>query len=116
MPACLGFDALLASDAETAAAALRERGDKIRAVILDLTMPHVGGLECLRELRHIKADVRVIISSGYGEQDALQKFPSGTVSAFLHKPYRVDELRRCLDRTLRGVVSTTDEPAHTHGV
>jgi putative pyruvate formate lyase activating enzyme len=43
-------------------------------VLLDMTMPHMDGEETFRELRRIKADVRVILSSGYSEQDATVQF------------------------------------------
>ena len=38
-------------------------------MLLDLTMPHMDGEETFRELRRLDADVPVILSSGYNEQE-----------------------------------------------
>ena len=46
----------------------------------------------LRELRRIRRDVRVILSSGYSEQDAADGFEADRPSAFLQKPYRPAQL------------------------
>jgi len=38
-------------------------------ILLDLTMPRLSGEEVFREMSRIRSDVRVILSSGYNEQD-----------------------------------------------
>jgi DNA-binding NtrC family response regulator len=40
------------------------------------------------ELRRIRPDVKIILSSGYHEQDAIQQFVGQTGTVFLQKPYR----------------------------
>lgn len=46
---------------------LQRCGDEVSLVILDLSMPGMGGLEVLPELRRIRPDVPVLVSIGYGE-------------------------------------------------
>ncbi|MBC7961403.1 MAG: response regulator, partial [Steroidobacteraceae bacterium] len=65
----------------------------INFVILDLTMPHMDGEQTFRELRRLKPDVRVIISSGYNEQEVTQKFVGKGLAGFIQKPYRLSVLR-----------------------
>jgi len=62
-------------------------------VILDLTMPHMDGEQCFRELRRLDADVRVIMSSGYNEYEVSQKFAGKRLTGFIQKPYKLSTLR-----------------------
>jgi two-component system cell cycle sensor histidine kinase/response regulator CckA len=68
---------------------------EISLVILDMTMPVMGGVEALSALHAADPRVRVLGSSGYSEQEALQQFGSG-LAAFLQKPYTVRQLYECV--------------------
>ena len=96
-----GFTVLTASDGWEALEVFRAHRDAIDAVLLDLTMPRLGGAEVLRDIRRERADVPVILSSGYDEQDALAHFPGAGLAGFIQKPYRADDLlvkvRQALD-------------------
>lgn len=59
-------------------------------------MPRMDGEETFRELRRIKPDVRVVLSSGYNEQEVTQKFIGKGLAGFIQKPYRMAELGRKL--------------------
>jgi CheY-like chemotaxis protein len=85
----LGFEVITARDGREALELYRDRADEIRCVILDLTMPHMNGEECFRELRRLREEVRVILSSGFNEQDATQRFVGKGLAGFLQKPYRL---------------------------
>jgi PAS domain S-box-containing protein len=95
-----GFKVLLASDGLEALHLFRESSAEIVAVLLDMTMPNLGGEETFRELRRLKADVKVILSSGYTEQDAIEHFANKGISGFIQKPYRpaslIEKLRALL--------------------
>ena len=69
-------------------------------MLLDLTMPHLDGEARFRELRRIRADVRVILSSGYNEQELIERFAGKGLAGFIQKPYRpaqlADKLREVL--------------------
>ena len=83
----VGFEVLLAADGREAVEVFRERGHEIRVVLLDMTMPHMGGEEAFSELRRIRDDVRVILSSGYNEQEATNRFAGKGLAGFIQKPY-----------------------------
>ncbi|MBJ6724188.1 PAS domain S-box protein [Geomesophilobacter sediminis] len=95
----LGFDVLTAKDGREALGIFREHQD-IKAVILDLTMPHMDGEETFRELRRTRSDVRVVMSSGYNEQEVCQRFLGKGLAGFIQKPYRLAELGAVLRETL----------------
>lgn len=96
----LGFKVIQAVDGRDAVARFMEHSDQICCVLLDLTMPHMDGEECYRELRRIRNDVRVIMSSGYNEQDVTQRFLGKGLGGFIQKPYRMESLSRTLQNIL----------------
>ena len=96
----LGFQVLCAADGGQAIALFRGQAPRISGVILDLTMPNLDGVQTLAELRLIRADIPVIISSGYSEQDVLHRFAGMQLSGFIPKPYTLDGLRTALARSL----------------
>ena len=70
--------------------------DSIDLVILDLTMPVMDGVECLRQLRERHRDVCVLLSSGYSDDEVQRKYGNNDLAGFLPKPYNLDTLRRAL--------------------
>ena len=87
-----GFEVLVAEDGREALARFLANKDRIALVILDLTMPHLDGEACYRELRQVQPDVRVILSSGYNEQDVVNRFAGKGLAGFVQKPYTSEEL------------------------
>ena len=96
----IGMTVLPAADGQEAVDADGERGDEIDCVILDLTMPHMDGEEAFRELRRIRPDIRVIMSSGYNEQEVTQRFVGKGLAGFIQKPYELQKLAAILRRVL----------------
>ena len=60
---------------------------KIDAVLLDVTMPELGGEETYRDLKRMEPDVQVVITSGYNEKEATTGFPGKALAGFLQKPF-----------------------------
>jgi PAS domain S-box-containing protein len=89
----LGLSVLTARDGRQAVDVFRAHVDEIDAVLLDLTMPCLSGEEAFSEMRRMRPDVRVILSSGYDEQDATTRFHSQDLAGFIQKPYRIGDLK-----------------------
>ena len=98
----MGFSVLTATDGREAVEVFRKHADQIDCVLLDLTMPHMDGEQAFRELRRIRPDVKVILSSGYNEQDATQHFGAKGLAGFIQKPYVMATLRAKLMEVLPG--------------
>jgi signal transduction histidine kinase/CheY-like chemotaxis protein len=88
----LGFDVVTANDGCEALEAYKAETD-FRFVILDLTMPHMDGEQCYRELRKLNPDVKVILSSGFSESEVTQKFAGKGLAGFIQKPYKLSVLQ-----------------------
>ncbi|WP_321369052.1 PAS domain S-box protein [uncultured Desulfuromusa sp.] len=93
----LGFNPLTANDGKDALEVFKKNAE-ISLVILDLTMPRMGGEECFRELKRLKPDIRVIVSSGYNEYEVSQKFIGKGISGFVQKPYKFSVLQEAIKK------------------
>ena len=97
----MGFEVVTASDGLEALDRFRHSSVPIRAVVMDLTMPHMDGVETFRELRRLDGDCRVILTSGYNEQEAIQGFLGKGLVAFVQKPFLRGDLQRALRLALQ---------------
>jgi two-component system, cell cycle sensor histidine kinase and response regulator CckA len=100
MVEAFGFDPILSVDGREAVAAFRARGGAFAVVLLDMTMPHLSGLEAFREIREVNPQAKVILMSGYSEEDATSRFAGHGLDGFLHKPFRPCDLREKLHAIL----------------
>jgi signal transduction histidine kinase/CheY-like chemotaxis protein len=96
-----GFEVLEASDGQEALDVYRQRSREIDLVLLDLTMPRMNGQEALRELRLIREDARIILSSGYPESDAVGRGVELASVVFLQKPWGPAALMESVRSALR---------------
>ncbi|MCK5131152.1 MAG: PAS domain S-box protein [Candidatus Sabulitectum sp.] len=74
---------------------------KVDLVILDITMPNMDGDEAFREMKKLRSDIPVIISSGYSEHEVIARFPDEYPDGFLQKPYSADELQSKIRAVLK---------------
>jgi len=95
-----GFSVLTAEDGEVGTEVFRNHQHEVCAVLLDMTMPKMDGEACYRALRAINPDVIVILSSGYNEQDATNRFTGKGLAGFIQKPYLPDALRDMVFKAL----------------
>jgi two-component system cell cycle sensor histidine kinase/response regulator CckA len=98
----MGFQVLLAEDGSKGVEVFRDRAREIRCVLLDLTMPHMDGEETFREMQRISPNVQVVLSSGYNQQDVVQRFVGKGLAGFIQKPYTMDALRGVLEAVIYG--------------
>lgn len=96
----LGFQAVTAADGPEAIELFKKDPAAFQCVILDMTMPKLDGEATFRELIKIRKDVRVIMSSGFSEQEISGRFEDNTIAGFIQKPYRVSALARILQKAI----------------
>jgi PAS domain S-box-containing protein len=90
----LGFDTISAIDGRDALEVIQRIGDRVTAVLLDLSMPRMGGQETFRHLRAHYPHLPIIMMSGYTEEAvASQVTGSGPgMAVFLQKPFLAEDL------------------------
>ncbi|HHM02690.1 MAG TPA: PAS domain S-box protein [Caldithrix abyssi] len=96
-----GMTPYMAVDGRQALDIFRAHQQEIKVVLLDMTMPRMDGIETFRELRRIKPSVKVILSSGYNEQDATNSFVGKGLAGFLQKPYKAARLIEMVRKVLK---------------
>jgi two-component system cell cycle sensor histidine kinase/response regulator CckA len=87
-----GYTVELARDGAEAVERLRSGGEQVKLILLDLTMPKLGGAEAAAELRRLQPDVPIVAMSGYGDIEVMQRFSEVGVDEFLPKPFTPDQL------------------------
>jgi len=83
----IGMRVMKAADGVEAVEIFKTHHAEIDAVLLDMTMPRMGGEETFVQLRRIDPKVKVVLSSGYNEQDATNRFAGKKLAGFIKKPY-----------------------------
>ena len=101
----LGYDCVCAADGEEALRLYREASGgpgAFKAVIMDLTIPGgMGGAEAVKKLLEFDPRAKVVVSSGYSDDNILAGYSAAGFSAALSKPYRYEELAELLEKLLR---------------
>jgi CheY-like chemotaxis protein len=85
----MGFRVETAGSAREATARVGHAGAAYDAVIIDLGLPDRSGAELAREIRDSRADVPIVIASGYDETVLDEALAEDTRVGFLGKPYGV---------------------------
>lgn len=95
-----GFKVLVANDGVQAMEIFRENKEFISAVVLDLSMPRMDGQQTFSALRMIVPRIKVLMTSGYSEEEMMTRLAGKTPAGFIQKPYMpgalVDKVRRIL--------------------
>ena len=92
----LGFDVVTAKDGRKAVAIFSAQHQQISFVLMDMTMPEMDGEEAFHELKRIAPTVKVIICSGYNEQEITPRFAQRELAGFLKKPFQLAELQKVI--------------------
>ena len=95
-----GYRVIIARDGREALQAYSQREREIDLVILDLSMPHLSGIETLERLRAFNPNVRVILASGYSLDTQHELFQSAQVLGFVPKPFQPADLLRMVRHAL----------------
>ena len=87
-----GFRVMEARDGQDAVETFEKGVQAIDLVLLDMTMPRMGGAEAFRRIRLLSPATRVLLTSGYTQRESLESLVDLPPDGFLQKPFRVREL------------------------
>jgi PAS domain S-box-containing protein len=96
-----GHSVLVAHDGQEAVEIFKKNTLQITAVLLDISMPLMGGSEAFRLIREIQPDVPIVLSSGFSEQSAREKCGLDTTLEFIQKPYRAAKLVEVIQHAIQ---------------
>lgn len=87
-----GYDVLEADSGEAALEIFKKNGNKIDIIVTDVVMPGMTGPDMMEEISKIRADVKVVFVSGYGEDAFVETYGRERKFNFLSKPYTLKQL------------------------
>ncbi len=87
-----GFSVIEANDGRIGVDLFEAHATEIDVVLLDLTLPGKTGREVLEEVRRMRPDVNVILTTAYSQQEALKTTGGRESWLYLRKPYRIAEV------------------------
>jgi CheY-like chemotaxis protein len=91
-----GFHVTLAKDGKEAVEIFERQGNTFDLVLLDWSMPFMGGKETFRRLQAIEPEVKVVFTSGYGPFDS----DANPEIHFIQKPFQTSALIEAVHRVL----------------
>jgi len=94
----LGYQVMMAESGRRALKILQEKGETVSCVLLDLTMPDLGGTDVLKEIREFLPDLPVIMVSGYMEEEVAEALTGLEIQGFLQKPFSMSRLVKTLEK------------------
>ena len=96
----LGYSLVTATDGQEAVEYYRAHPGEVDLVITDLTMPRLDGIEAARQILMIDSGARIILMTGYSENDISSRMETSRLVGVLLKPFRVDDLKRLMESAL----------------
>jgi CheY-like chemotaxis protein len=98
----LGFEVWEARDGEEAVQIYQRTGGGFACVLLDFSMPRMGGPAAAAALRGLDPGVRVVLASGYDTERVARGCVEDGVAGFLQKPFTIEEMARVMRRVCGG--------------
>ena len=98
----VGLHIITAADGREAVDVFARNADEIRLVLLDRTMPTMGGFEAFQKIRKIRPDAQVVLVSGYSEERAAAELAGLGLAGFLQKPFLPDVLVDLVRKVIEG--------------
>lgn len=103
----LGYEVISAESGREALGIFSRERHRLDAVILDLSMPGMSGLEVFERMREADPGVRVLLASGFIEESVLNRVLSQGVADFIQKPYTIVQLSVKIKSVMRPPDLTT---------
>ncbi len=95
-----GAQVVTKTDSLAALEAVRAQPQGFDLAIVDQTMPRMSGIELARELRVLRADLPIVVTSGYGAAISSTRLRSLGASSYLPKPFGIPDLLRAVAEAL----------------
>lgn len=96
----LGYKVILAEDGAEGLEIYRKEQQAIDLVLMDMIMPHMNGKECFYAMKEISPEVKVVLSSGFSQEEDVNDLKRDGLQGFIKKPYTTASLSRILSNLL----------------
>jgi len=97
-----GYEVVTAQDGESALQAAAQHRNKLSLCIADMALPDTSGDRLCAQLKELIPGMRVMVCSGYSDEQSARQAVEGGADGFLGKPFQAEELletvRRLMER------------------
>jgi DNA-binding response OmpR family regulator len=109
MLAHVGYSVITACNGREGVDQFRAHADDIKLVILDVSMPVMSGDEAFRQMRAIRPDAVIALSTGLSDEDDTPARTGLQPNGLIHKPYEM----KSLVESVRALLADGRTPAGT---
>lgn len=95
-----GYQVLLAENGDVAVSIFNERNREIKVVVMDMVMPKKSGIDAFIEMKLINPTVRVLMASGFIQDERMAVLAEMGVKEFIKKPYTMLKLATAVARVM----------------
>jgi len=96
----VGYNVLLASNGLEAITVYTENQDTVDLVVLDMMMPVMDGRETFMKLKEFNSDIKIIIASGYIDDERIALLKEEGLTDVIIKPYRIEKFQEMIMKIL----------------
>jgi len=96
-----GYHVITACNGQQAVELFEEYGNEISVVILDLVMPRLTGIKAARQILAASSAAKIILSTGYDQEDALDNDTNTVGLPLIHKPYTAESISHLLQEQIK---------------
>jgi CheY-like chemotaxis protein len=101
----LGYEAVAVPSGETALETLEEDGASFDLVLVDMHMPGLSGPETVGRIREKLPEIPILLVSGVEEGDLAELYQGHLIDGFVHKPFRMVNLKESIEKVSSMVVA-----------
>jgi two-component system cell cycle sensor histidine kinase/response regulator CckA len=95
-----GYEVYVAENGRKGIEVFKQFSNDIDLVVLDIVMPEVGGVECFHEIRSIRADIKILLTSGYNKSEINEELIRDGIQAYLPKPFNLTDFLNTVEAVL----------------
>jgi two-component system cell cycle sensor histidine kinase/response regulator CckA len=101
----LNYSVIVANNGKDAVDIYKSRKSEIDAILMDIQMPVMDGVEAAKKILKFDPDVKIVFMSGYAEPKSFEILKEMGYQIFLKKPYKIGNLSDILNKTLTNEIS-----------
>ncbi|MEM9341216.1 MAG: response regulator [Bacteroidota bacterium] len=92
------YEVFTASSGQEALVRLHLSSDRIKAVISDMSMPEMNGVEFIKKARHHHKSIGYFILTGYGNSEEINEaLKENIIHKFFTKPFKPEEIQQAIE-------------------
>ncbi len=103
----LGYEVVPQTSSRDALEAFQAQPERFDLLITDYTMPHLTGIQLVKRIKELRADLPIILCTGFSEAITSENIKEWGISDYLMKPLVLQDLAKAVHRLLQDKTKTS---------